>query len=185
LNRRTGSYCPINDWLTEGSGFTIAEQFAIGFSVLAGTKPFDESLALHERSLLGSAYLPGVAQRLDKSAAQAAELLSASRDWYRARFSLGEQTTTRAAWERTAFEIRPLLRLADGRLLLISPRAIESWLGDGFYHRALGAARRRDRAESFLSFYGALIERYVLAQLHHVHPEPRPLGSGRVFGEQP
>jgi hypothetical protein len=36
-----------------------------------------------------------------------------------------------------------------------------------------------------LRFYGAIVERYALQTLQQVHPEPRPLGSGRVSGDRP
>jgi hypothetical protein len=177
-------YCDVDGWLAEDLGFSLAEQFALGFGVFGGAKTLDESIEIRERSVLGPDYVPEQARRLGGDPERALDLLSADRDWYRGEFARGEQTTVRAAWERTAFEVKPLLRLADGRLLLVSPRAIESWLGDGFYHRALAAARGRRQAERFQRFYGLLVERYALQVLRHVHPEPRPPGAGRVFGDQ-
>jgi len=81
--------------------------------------------------------------------------------------------------------VRPVLRLAGGAFVVVSPWAISSWIGDGFFHRALASARRRGQAERLLRFYGALVERYALQTLQQVHPEPRPVGSGRVSGDRP
>lgn len=178
-------YCDVDQWLANDLGFTLSEQFALGFGVFAGAKPLDESLPPQQRSLLAPQFLPDLAARLGRDPERALDLLSGDREWYRKEFTRGEQTTARAAWERVAFEIRPLLRLADGRLLLISPRAVESWLGDGFYHRSLEAARRRNQVGRFQRFYGALVEHYARRILRHAHPDPRPPGAGRVFGDQP
>jgi len=68
---------------------------------------------------------------------------------------------------------------------------MNSWIGDGFFHRALASAHRRDpshrrdQSDRLLRFYGALVERYALQTLQQVHPEPRPPGSGRVSGDRP
>ncbi len=89
------------------------------------------------------------------------------------------------AWERSPFLRRPFLRLADGRWLLISPRTIDSWLGEGFYHRALESAqgRGRDTLNRFFTFFGKLVEQYCLELTRSVFGD-RPVGGGRVHGEQ-
>lgn len=177
-------YCPVDDWFIEDDGLSIAEQHALGFAVLATAKVMEEALQLSERSVLGPEFFQDLARRLGRDPVRVTQSITAPQSWYAERFTAGEQTVRRAAWDRAPFEIRPLVRLADGPFVLVSPWAINGWIGDGFYHRALGSARRRGQSERLLGFYGALVERYALRTLQEVHPEPRPPGSGRVFGEQ-
>jgi hypothetical protein len=178
-------YCPINDWFIGDYGLSVAEQLALGFAVAASTKVWEESLGIRDRGVLGADFFTELADLLGRDRERVLELLTADRSWYAEEFRTGEQTTTRAAWERTPFEKRPLLRLADGRFLLLSPAAIHSWIGEGFFHRALACARRREESERLMRFYGTLVEAYALQTLQHAHPEPRPAGSGRVTGDRP
>jgi hypothetical protein len=62
---------------------------------------------------------------------------------------------------------------------------IESWLGEGFLHRALEAAERRGESLRLRGFLGGLLERYCLDLTRSVYPGERPAGGGRVYGEQP
>jgi hypothetical protein len=177
-------FCPVGEWFVEDYKLSISEQYALGFAVLATAKLMEASLALHERAVLGPDFFPDLTSRLGQDPDDVTEVITAGRSWYAEGFGAGEQTKARPAWERTPFDIRPVLRLAGGAFVVVSPWAISSWIGDGFFHRALASARRRGQAERLLRFYGALIERYALHTLQQVHPEPRPLGSGRVFGDR-
>jgi hypothetical protein len=88
------------------------------------------------------------------------------------------------AWRRTPFEKRPFVRWGDGHLLLLSPRGLLSWLGEGFHHRVFAAAERRGEAtkQRYLRYYGQLVETYALELAESVYP---PLaGQPRVYGEQ-
>lgn len=114
----------------------------------------------------------------------APELLSAPRAWYQQQFAeLGDDLNT-LAWERRPFLRRPFLQLDDGQWLLIGPRAIESWLGDGFLHRAMQCANHRGETLRLRGFLGAVFERYCLELTKSVYPGERPPGGGRVYGEQ-
>lgn len=177
-------FCEIEKWHGETFGFDLAEQFALAFAVFAKAGIFDETAPIGERSLVGRPYLTNLTNKLGRNFEDAEELLSASRDWYRAEFERREDTTANVAWDRIPFETRPLLRLSNGEFVAISPRAVESWMGDGFYHRTLAAARERGEVERFQAFYGWLVEEHVLRVLQHVHPELGSLASCRVFGEQ-
>jgi hypothetical protein len=177
-------FCHLERWHRESFGFGFAEQFALGFAICAGTGIFNESASIAERSVIGPAYLIDLVAKLDGDLNKALNLVSAPRDWYRAEFESRGDSDLVAAWDRIPFEVRPLLRLGAGGLLVLSPRALESWLGDGFYHRSLAAARERDEVERFQSFYGALVEEYAVRVLRHVQEEIRPPAIGRVFGEQ-
>jgi hypothetical protein len=178
-------FCPVDEWFVEDYKLSISEQYALGFAVLAVSKVMEASLELHERAVLGPEFFPDIAARLGRDPSDVTGLIAGTRTWYAQAFGVGEQTKARAAWERTPFDMRPVLRLAAGAFVVVSPWAINSWIGDGFFHRALAAARRRGQAERLLRFYGALVERYALQTLQQVHPEPRPLGSGRVSGDRP
>jgi hypothetical protein len=178
-------FCPVDEWFVEDYKVPISEQYALGFAVLATAKVMEESLQLHERAVLGPDFFPDIASRLGRDPDDVTGIITATRSWYAERFGAGEQTKARAAWERTPFDMRPVLRLAGGAFVVVSPWAISSWIGDGFFHRALASARCRGQAERLLRFYGLLVERYALQTLQQVHPEPRPLGSGRVSGDRP
>lgn len=177
-------FCPIDDWHRDKFGLSLAEQFAAGFTVASRADTFDETTELGHRSLVGGAYMAEVAEKLGHEAEVLLELLSADRSWYRREFEKRPDSVQNMAWDRIPFEIRPYLRLSNGELLAVSPRAVEAWLGDGFYHRSLAAARDKGRAERFLAFYGYLVEEHVLRVLRHAHPQRGELASCRVLGEQ-
>lgn len=182
--RRHFRFCPIDEWHRELFGFNLAEQFTLGLAVSARARIFDGDAAVGDRSLIPGNYLSDVARRLGRSVGQARNLICGSRAWYRAEFEKREDTVANMAWDRVPFEMRPLWTLLSGDLVAASPRALLSWLGDGFYHRTLVAARERGEAKRFLDFYGWLVEGYVLKMLRAVHPESEPLASCRIFGEQ-
>jgi hypothetical protein len=189
--RNHQDFCPVDEWCIEDYGLSISEQHTLGFATLATANIMTESLGLDDRSLLGPDFFTDLAGRLGRDPDRVLEIITAPRSWYAERFAEGEQTKTRAAWQRLAFEAWPVLRLDSGAFVVISPWAMNGWIGDGFFHRALASARRRDpsprrdQSDRFLRFYGALVEHYALQTLQQVHPEPRPLGSGRVFGDRP
>jgi hypothetical protein len=183
--RANPHFCEIDAWHREAFGIGLVDQFALGFAVAATAHIFDEETPIGERSVLDQDFLADLADKLGHDVERSRELLSAPRDWYCAEFEQREASIANIAWDRIPFEIRPLLRLSNGGFLVVSPRALESWLGDGFYHRTLAAARRRGQVERFQAFYGALVEEHVLRTLRHVYPNSGRLSSHRVFGEQP
>ena len=182
--KRHPHYCPIDDWHRDSFQLSLSEQFAIGFVVASRADTFNEETPLEQRALVGGAYLADLAERLGRKSEVLLKLLSADRNWYRREFEKRPDTIPNMAWDRIPFEARPFLRLSNGELLAVSPRAVEAWLGDGFYHRSLAAARDKGQADRFLAFYGYLIEEHVLRILRQAHPEHRPLASCRIHGEQ-
>lgn len=179
-------FCDVEAWHRETFGLGLAEQFGLGLITSGKAGVFDSDMAIGDRSLIGRAYLADVAQKLGCDFQRVLDVISAPRDWYRGEFERREDNAVNMAWDRIPFEIRPLLRLSSGGLLAISPRALESWQGEGFYHRTIAAARERGQVERFQAFYGWLAEQYALQVLRHAQPDP---GSGslvgcRVFGEQ-
>lgn len=176
------AYCPLDEWFEEDYGLTAAEQHAAGFAAYVLSNAGNEEAAIGERALMVQPEWRGdlLAKRDEVN-----DLLSAPRGWYQAQFAaLGDDLNT-LAWERRPFLRRPFLRLDDGRWLLIGPRMIVSWLGEGLLHRAVESAERREQSLRFREFVGGLFERYCLDLTRSVYPGERPPGGGRVYGEQP
>jgi len=177
-------YCPIDDWFREDYGLDAAEQHAVGFGLYALSGALDEEVQPADRSVVAPPFGDGpLADRQE----QIADLVSARRQWYADEFAAAGDDLDSIAWERAPFLRRPFLRLTDGRWLLTSPRAIDSWLGEGFYYRALESAQRRGRdfVNRFFTFFGKLVETYCLDLTRGVYGGERPIGGGRVHGEQP
>jgi hypothetical protein len=176
-------FCPIDEWFRADYGLDAAEQYAVGFALYALSRGIDEEVEPGDRSLVAPPF--GEGPLADRQAA-IAELVSASRQWYADEFAALGNDLDSIAWERAPFLRRPFLRLDDGRWLLISPRTIDSWLGEGFYYRALESAQRRgpDIVNRFFTFFGKLVEQYCLDLTRSVFEGERPIGGGRVHGEQ-
>jgi hypothetical protein len=186
-------YCDLDALAKEATGLSLRQQMAAGVAAMSGTGALSEGRPAPGAAYLSADFFDQVAERLELGATGATairDVLSAERAWYAEAFrsiesSIGLDARQAAAgYNRVPFDSRPFLRLADGRFLLWSPRTIISWLTDGFYYRALDAARGAGRREQFLTFWGYLVEQYARQLLEEVYPEPRPVGSGRVYGEQ-
>jgi len=54
----------------------------------------------------------------------------------------------------------------------------------GFYDWALESAQRRGETNRFVTFFGKLVEAYCLEVAQSVYTGERPVGAGRVHGEQ-
>ena len=176
----TPSSVPVDVWLLEDYGLSAAEQLALGFALIAASRAMDADRAFTDRAVVAGAF--AAQSRMAGREEEIAAVVGERREDYAAQLAgleLGALT-----WERTPFEQQPFLRLADGRLLLTSARALWSWTGDGIYHRLMGSARRRGQVERFTQFFGTLSERLVLDLVRSAHPGPRPAGSGRVFGDE-
>jgi hypothetical protein len=179
-------FCDVENWHREAFGLGLADQFSLGLTVSGRAGVFNKEMPIEDRSLVGRAYLANVAENLGCDFDRVSELISAPRNWYISEFDKREDNAANTAWDRIPFEVRPLLQLSTGEFLAVSPRALENWQGEGFYHRTVAAARERHLVERFQAFYGWLVEEYVLRVLRYVHPDPDPaaLASCRVFGEQ-
>lgn len=180
------NHCDVSGWLERDYVLTPEEQFALGFSLLANGGAMSEDHPVGERSLIPAQRVDGVVQQLGLSDRkdETLELISAPREWYAERFARGKETAMDVAWRRTPFEQRPFLQWGDGHLLLLSPRALLSWLGEGFHHRVFACAERRGKAmrARYQRFHGELVEAYALELVESVYPAPEPLR--RVHGEQ-
>jgi hypothetical protein len=120
---RVHDFCPIDDWLRDDHGIAADEQLAIGFMLLAAAEVMNEDAAFTERAIIAAEF--GGDSTLAGREADVIALVAADREEYRQR--LAGLDLGALIWDRTAFEQRPLLRLADGRLLVTSPGALWSW----------------------------------------------------------
>ena len=179
------TYAPLDRWMKEFTGLSVDEQLTLGFTLLASTRIIDHDVApevIREGRLLDDAVrLLG----LDEQRATAADqlLVSSRSDLARA---IGD-TSTSAAHDQVTFNQHPFMRLSDGRLLLLSPRAIHNWLTSGLYYRLLDAAKAAEGEAGinrFTAYVGHLVERYVLELVKSAHPPPRLPTAGRVVGER-
>ncbi len=185
---RSADGLSLDQWVDEDYPLTLEEQFAAGFALQALAKAIDDDVSPGERALVDLAKMSttAFAERHDDISA----MLAASRQWYIDAFAVGDQGLVDIAWETTPFLQRPFLELSSGALLLISPRSIITWLGDGFYYRLLEAAQRRNTPTrqvslDFTIFVGDLLERWALELVRSAYSGDRPPGGGRVHGEQP
>ena len=174
-------FCPIDDWFSEDYGLNSGEQYAVGFALYILSGAMDDEVEPGDRSVVAPPFGDGP---LADGVEAIADLVSAPRQWYAQEFAAAGDDLDAIAWERAPFLRRPFLRLADGRWLLISPRTIDSWLGAGFYYRALESAQRRGETNRFFTFFGKLVETYCLDLTRSVYDGERPAGGGRVHGEQ-
>ena len=179
---------PLDDWVIEDYKLSIEEQMAAGQALQAMSHVLDASREPSERSLIQPEVFSTTALRDRVDDVRA--LLAAPRDWYRSAFSQDE-TALAIAWDHTPLMQRPFLELSTGQLVLLSPRAVAAWLGDGFYYRLLDAARRRNPSENdrhvsrdFTKYVGKLHERWALDVVRSAYPGDRPIGGGTVHGEQ-
>lgn len=120
------------------------------------------------------------------------DLVSADRETLRQEFADDGGDIQHVAWERRPLMRNPFLRCSNDGLMLLSPRSLQTWLGDGFYYRLLDAAQRRSEGDpkrklsgQFTAYAGQLLEVYALALMRSVYaPEQNPISGVRVYAEQ-
>jgi hypothetical protein len=176
------TFVPVDEWFVEDYGLTAKEQAVAGEALSALSQAFNDEAEISERSLFNAPQWRG---DLEAKSSEIEALLSAEREDYAAGFAEYGDDLNVVAWERRPFMAKPFLRLADGSWLLISPRAIASWLGEGFIHRLFASAERRGEQNKASIFLGALFERYCVDLTRSAYPGARPAGGGRVYEELP
>jgi hypothetical protein len=181
--RRHHDYCPLEGWLLDEYKMSFCELQGLGFVLYAGAQlyelgqpPIAVTPAYYDSSAL--------ADRLDDGF----RALAAGRDWFREQFLASAEHPRRAAFEIQPFLRRPGLRQTDGSIVVVAPRAIESWLSaNGAYYRFFDLARARGAKEraKFTRFNGFLEESYarLLADAAHPYQGRRTFAVGRVHGE--
>ena len=185
--------CPIDEWMVEDYGLTIEEQLTLGFSLAALSHAFEEGESAGTRVYITPENLHDVFVKLGWETRHKDVLaaIAAHRGTFQREFAESGDTLEHIAWEVKPFNRHPFLALDDGGLLLLSPRALLWWLSDGFHYRLLDSAQNRslDRrgklSRAYTAFAGDLLEDYALDLVRSVHPGERPIGSGRVYGDQP
>ena len=184
---------PIEEWAkVDYEGFSLIEQYAIGFAVYAMSKALQPEAPIQDRSLISlrDFILSSVWGRRR----ELTRLIGASREWYADAFAQAAARRNDAAsdlaYETTPFMQRPCLLLENGtQMVVVSRRAIATWLTDGFYFRLLESAQRRSSAKDqrslrFKEYAGQLFEQHALTVVRSAYPGQRPPGGGRVLGEQ-
>ena len=175
--------CPIDEWMHHDHGLTIADQLGLAFGLGVGVGALDDDLSLSDR--FRRLILPGhfgetaFAEREE----EAIKLIAADRAELRALLSGG--TPFQLAWDHSALERKPFLQLADGSLLLHSPRALFAWMTRGVHYRALdaGSDPERRQGKRWLDYSGALGEEMVLRLVRRSHPEGGGVAQTAVHGE--
>ena len=170
-------------WTTESFDLSAEELFAAGFLAQATSVLGEEGPRGRTPGLLPPMNVCLSTTALASKAEDVQAALAAPREFFAVGFSKSKNNPVRLAWESTPFQQRPFVLLDDGRLALTSPRAIYSWLTDGWYYRLLDTAISKGRRDDFTTFVGYLFETYVLELFHLAHPD-RDAGNGAVHNEQ-
>jgi hypothetical protein len=169
----------------------IPEQLAFGYAMGSFSKALDADVAATDRFI---GVVPDGLLAGNMPAAQVDKLLSAisaSRSQFQKLFA-ADDDIDHLLWDRTAFERFPFLRLSDDRLVLLNPRFLKIWMGEGIYHRLLTSATTRpDPARPtrratlrFTRYHGELMERYVQRVAERSHADQTRAGVVRISGEQ-
>lgn len=193
--KKFDSYCPLDQWSVEDYGLTPEEILRLGLVFVARLRAFDgpdtagDNIRIPAHDVAALIRSAGLSDKADA----AKRVISANRFELRDEFWRCDPNWDNFRWELRPLKARPLLRLADGSLLLMAPRFLHSWLTDGFFHRLLTSASRRGKREShdLTAFYGRLLESLFQRNAeswfgkhggNKVHPA-RPFKSGK--GDEP
>ncbi len=186
--RHHHDFCDLDAWFTDVFGIDFEETQALGFALYAGARvanldepPLRVTPSYFDTTLLRS--------RIDR----ALDAVTADRADFRTRFAENQHSPRHAAWEIAPFLRRPGLRMGDGSVMVVAPRALETWMSPaGSYFRCVDIARdeRSDAdVEQFQRFHGLLFERYVRHLAHVAHPRRTSSTGmwlpGAVYGESP
>jgi hypothetical protein len=177
-------FCPFEEWLQEEyEGLGFLELQAAGVAFLAGSRMFggsDDTPLLIDRGFFDTTRLAGKTETITRA-------LASDRTALKAMFEHSPQTARRQAREILPFLRFPALLQADGRAMVLSPRAIQAWLSPaGTYWRLFHIAEKKGSKwkTRFFHFHGFLHERYVLHLAYTAHPgQPgrRRLGAAGVI----
>jgi hypothetical protein len=167
------------------------EQVGFAFAMLEWSRALDDEVPLAERmvAIAREGLLAG--QLPEERTERLVRSVSADRAELAESFRAAGEGFDHLVWDRAPFEQRPFLRVGDGRLILMSPRYLHAWAGEGFYYRLLDSAGRRLEPEApersmsrrFTAFHGELVERYVLRLTEDSHVDQIRAGLAHVHGE--
>ncbi len=162
------NYCPIDEWFEEGLGLSAIEQTRLMMAFATSMKAFDGAETTTRISAEAVENLLRTAG-LDDRQDQALSLIAATREEFREDFAELGEGVRRLLWELRPLKSRPFLRCGNGDLILLSPRFIESWLSEGFHHRALNLARKKNVAPRYMAFAGRLYESHCVDLAQDAH----------------
>jgi hypothetical protein len=193
--RASSNWCELDDWMVSDYGLSIEDQFTLGFALMAMTHAFETDETAGRHFFISAANFEDLITKLGWTGPRiqaALSVISADRETFSREFKEKGTSAHHVAWDVLPFMRHPFLRFDDGSLVLLSARALLSWLGEGFHYRLLDSAQRRASAarstkisRQYTALAGNLLEIYSLALVRSVHPGDRPAGAGRVYGEQP
>lgn len=185
------NWCDLEAWMLDDLA-PVADQLGFGYAMAAFTKALEEDAPTDQRfigvvtdGLLGDNLPREEVERL-------VDAISATRDQFIDAFEASGNTVDHLLWDRALFEQRPFLRLRDGRLVLLSPRFLHSWMGEGQYYRLLDSATSRpDPARPsrkatlrFTRFHGELVERYLQRLTEASHADQLEAGVVQISPDQ-
>lgn len=184
-------WCDLSGWMAEDLA-SMQEQLGFAYAMGVWSKGLDEDASLVERkvAIIRDGLLAG--QLPEATTEKLVAAIGADRGELAERFHQSGESLDHVIWDRVPFEQRPFLRLTDGRMILMSPRFLHAWMGEGFYYRLLDSAAarqlpgssRRTMSRRFTEFHGEMVESYVLALTADSHREQRRVGLATVSGEQ-
>jgi hypothetical protein len=159
---------PVKEWL-EQSGLTAEEQWLLGLALSSQGPTWDSQKHPH----IAPETVSEILQRagLYDRETEALALISASRVELQGAFTDLQASGKRFVWELRPFNTTPYLPLTDGGLLLLGRPWMLSWLGEGFYYRAMKMAQADDATEAegrsnhvqnYTAYTGHVFEQYCL-----------------------
>ena len=185
-------WCDLAAWMEEDIvGF--ADQMAFAYAMGSWAKALDGDISLGDRMVAVKREGMLENQLPAEATKRLAGAISADRAELVERFAEAGDSFDHLVWDRAPFEQRPFLRLRDGRMILMNPRFLHAWMGEGFYYRLLDSAAARSLSDRpgqsmsrrFTAFHGELMERYVLHLTEDSHRHQRRAGLATVAGERP
>jgi hypothetical protein len=175
--------------MTAVYGLDLAEQLGVGLACGSITKAFEPDVPPSDRA---RHVAPGFlsAGLLAEREGVGLALVSATHEHFHDALRARGDRPEHVAWDHSVLERYPLICLPGDRYILLSPRALVSWMTRGMHYRLLDAAghnqnaadARRERGR-FLTFAGALGEQYVLRLVHRSLRHAVAAGAVRVHGE--
>jgi hypothetical protein len=179
----------IDERLRQMYGLGLTEQLGAGLACAVMSKAVAAEVDVGERAIhLEPGFLAN--GPLASREPEVVELISATREELARGLADAGGGASHIAWDHSVLERFPFLRLPDGNLRLLSPRALVAWMTRGLHYRLLDASGRdlapaeADKSRGlFLTFAGALGESYVRRLVGASLKTAGEAGAVRVHGE--
>jgi hypothetical protein len=185
-------WCDLPGWLEEDLA-PLGDQLAFGFAMADWADVIDEDRDLTNRRRGFTIENLAASHQLNAATLEPlTAAISADRAELAASFEAAGKRRGQLLWDRVPFEQKPFLRLTSGELVLMSPRFLYAWMGDGFYYRLLDSAKRRKppsgRSETaaprFMALHGELMEKYVGQLTRESHADQIRAGILQISSDQ-